>query len=323
MNHRVDGSQAYKAPQSGSLVAIGNFDGVHRGHIRVLSELRAEAAARGLAPVVLTFDPHPAAVLGRKAPDVLTPLSRKIELLAQAAPDLSVVVEPFTLELAGRSPAEFAAGLLSEALRARLAIVGNNFRFGKGRAGDLNTLAQLGREYGFEARALSLLGDAEGAYSSSRVRAHVQRGELDQAWEILGRPHALSGTVVAGDRRGRSIGFPTANLDAVVELLPPHGVYACVVDRVDEGPQALAYGVANIGVRPTVGAGFSVEVHLLDFAGDLYAGQLRVHLLKGLRGEQKFGDLDALKAQIAVDAALARAVAEAACPESPKNRGFF
>jgi riboflavin kinase/FMN adenylyltransferase len=184
-------------------------------------------------------------------------------------------------------------------------------------------LVELGKEYGFEARALPLMGDAAGAFSSSRVRVLVQNAELSAAWKILGRPHALTGTVVAGDKRGRSIGFPTANLDGVVELLPPHGVYVCVVDAVGAATNALAHGVANIGVRPTVGAGFSVEVHLLDFAGDLYGKQLRVHLLERLRGEQKFADVAALTAQIALDADAARSAAAAAYPEPPKSGGFF
>ncbi len=323
MNHRVDGSKSFSAPAAGTLVAIGNFDGVHQGHVRVLTEARAEAEARGLAPLVLTFDPHPAAVLGKKAPDVLTPLARKIDLLVRAAQGLEVVVEPFTLELSRLSPDLFADQLLHRALGARLAIVGRNFRFGQGRAGDLDTLVQLGKQYGFEARALDLLGDGAGAFSSSRVREQVRAGAMDAASQILGRPHALTGQVVKGDARGRSIGFPTANLDGVHELLPPHGVYACCVDSVGEAPRALAHGVANVGVRPTVRGGFSVEAHLLDYEGDLYGQTLRVHLLARLRGEQKFAGLEELKAQIARDAAAAAKVAAESCPLPASGGAFF
>ena len=323
MNHRVDGSKSFSAPAAGTLVAIGNFDGVHRGHVRVLTEVRAAAQARGLAPLVLTFDPHPAAVLGKKAPDVLTPLARKIDLLVAAAPGLEVVVEPFTLELSRLSPAQFADQLLHRALGARLTIVGRNFRFGQGRAGGLDTLVELGKQYGFEARALDLLGDDAGAFSSSRVREQVRAGDLEAASVVLGRPHALTGQVVRGDARGRSIGFPTANLDGVAELLPPHGVYACCVDRVGETSRALAHGVANVGVRPTVSGGFSVEVHLLDYEGDLYAQTLRVHLLARLRGEQKFAGLQELKAQIARDAAEAAKVAAGSCPLPASGGAFF
>ena len=189
---------------------IGNFDGVHLGHRAVLDTCNAEAQALGLASLALTFDPHPSVVLGRGALPVLTPLARKLELLGRACPGLTVVVEPFTRELAGLSPAAFAERMLHEALGARIVVVGKNFRFGLGRAGDLGTLEELGRALGFEARAETLRGDREGVYSSSRIRAALAAGDLVTAERLLGRPHALSGTVVRGAGRGRTIGVPTA-----------------------------------------------------------------------------------------------------------------
>jgi riboflavin kinase/FMN adenylyltransferase len=291
------------------LVVIGNFDGVHLGHRAVLEASSAEAQALGLMTVALTFDPHPSAVLGRGALPVLTPLARKLELLGRACPGLTVVVEPFTQELARLPPTEFVERKLSLALKARIVVVGKNFRFGVRRSGDLGTLEELGRRLGFEARAEPLRGDQDGPYSSSRIRAALSAGDLATTERLLGRPHALSGKVTRGAGRGRTIGVPTANLEGVPEALPPYGVYACVVDRLTpEGGRVLARGVLNVGERPTVGAGFSVEVHLFDFDGDLYGQELRVHLCARLRDERRFDGLDALKAQIERDMASARAV---------------
>ncbi len=309
-------AQTLKAEQPGrhSLVVVGNFDGVHRGHRAVIEAALSEARAGGLLPLVLTFDPHPAVVLGRSVRPPLTVLERKIDLIERIGADLRVVVEPFTLELSRLDPGQFAREFLVDLLCAKVVIVGENFRFGHQRAGDLSTLVTLGQELGFAARSSSLSGDAQGPYSSTRVRAALAAGDLPSVYGVLGRPHSLSGQVVHGAQRGRTIGVPTANLDGVGEALPPYGVYAVLVDRVNEGgvSVALGVGVANIGLRPTVSAGFSVEAHLLDFAGDLYGATLRVHLIEHLREERKFSGLDELKAQIQSDIQQARkALAEA------------
>ncbi len=312
---RVDGSSAFAAPPGGSLVVIGNFDGVHLGHRAVLETSSREARAHGLTTVALTFEPHPAVVLGRGAEPTLTTLERKIELLGRVCPELTVVVEPFTRELAALSPADFAERLLVRALSARVVVVGKNFRFGSGRAGDLETLEALGRKLGFEARAEPLHGDAHGPYSSSRIREAVAAGDLATVETLLGRPHALTGNVVRGAGRGRTIGVPTANLDGVAEALPPYGVYACVVDRLEPGEaRALAKAVINVGERPTVGAGFSVEAHLFDFDGDLYGARLRLHLCARLREERRFSGLDELRAQIGRDMADAKDALAARTP---------
>ena len=294
------------------IVAIGNFDGVHRGHQAVLADASRDAEARGLIACALTFTPHPAEALGRKAPPKLTTLTRKIELFRRVAPTVEPVVERFDRAFSEQTPAEFAERVLARRLDARVVVVGHNFRFGHGRAGDFALLSRLGETLGFETRSQTLLGDANGPWSSTRVREALARGALDEANAMLGRPHMVSGTVIQGDQRGRTIGFPTCNLGGVEEALPAFGVYAVLVDREDEGgrARALARGVANIGVRPTVREGAprpSVEVHLFDFDADLYGARLRVHVVDRLRPEQKFAGIEALKAQIARDADDARA----------------
>jgi riboflavin kinase / FMN adenylyltransferase len=309
-SRRVLAARTLGARPGTTLVAVGNFDGVHRGHQAVIGAAARDAQSLGLEPLVLTFDPHPSQVLGRARLPTLTTLERKAELIVRIDERLRLVVEPFTLELAAKTPEEFARELLAEALGARIVIVGENFRFGNRRAGDLRMLQELGKQLGFEARAHPLSGDESGSFSSSRVREALAAGSLDEVERILGRPHALSGRVVRGDGRGRTIGVPTANLDGVAEALPPHGVYACVVDELAEGgPTALAAGVTNIGVRPTVEAGFSVETHLFDVDRDLYEKRLRLHLLQRLREERRFSGLDELKVQIARDVVQAREVA--------------
>lgn len=290
-----------------TVVMIGNFDGVHRGHQAVLRQGRVIADARGLSSLVLTFDPHPNEVLGRGAPPRLATLGRRVELLARHGAD-EVVVEPFTQELANKSPEQFAEDLLVSRLGARAVVVGRNFRFGKGRAGDLATLQKLGEKLGFEAMAADVAGDSGGPFSSTRVREAIAAGDLAEATKVLGRPHAISGLVAHGDKIGRTIGFPTANIGAVYEILPPNGVYAVAVDTIEGAPKALGLGVLNIGTRPTVGGTtLRVEVHLLDLEQDLYGMHLRVHLHQRLRGEQKFSDVGLLRAQIAEDVRNARA----------------
>src|SRR5215471_12683302 len=306
---------------AGTLCAIGNFDGVHRGHVELLRRAGRDAEQIGLRALAVTFDPPPAVVLGRKTPAALTPLPRKIELIESAVPAIRVKVLTFDRSLSELTPREFAERVLVGDLGARKVLVGQNFRFGKGRSGDLSVLVELGEALGFSAAAMDILGDDRGPWSSTRVRQSIAAGDWADVETVLGRPHALTGDVVRGDQRGRLIGFPTANLGGVEEVLPPHGVYAVLADRLDRPEQARAFarGVANVGVRPTVGAGPSVEVHLLDFdpdpaGGELYGARLRIHLLKFLRAEQKFANLDALKEQIARDADAARVLLAAKNP---------
>jgi riboflavin kinase/FMN adenylyltransferase len=313
---------------------IGNLDGVHRGHQAVLRGAAEDADKLGLDLLVLTFHPHPAKVLRGAEPAILTTLPRKIELIERAFPKAKVAVETFDRAWAAQSPEAFAENILASKYRARVVVVGKNFRFGKDRAGDLDALTRLGGALGFEARSHPMEGDALGSWSSSRVRDAIARGDVEDAARMLGRPHMLSGSVVEGDKRGRTIGFPTCNMGGVEQALPAFGVFAVLVDRVERASgadgaapgarpaaaraTAFARGVANIGVRPTVkegGARPSVEVHLFDVDEDLYGQELRVHLAARIREERRFSGIDELKAQIAKDAALAREKLEGAAPD--------
>ena len=310
------------------LVAIGNFDGVHRGHRAVLGEAADLARTHGLQPAVLTFAPHPAEVLGRKAPPLLTPLERKKRLCERTMPGGDIIVVPFDRAFAAQNPREFAQNVLVK-LNARVVMVGKNFRFGANRAGDFDELSRIGKELGFETRSHALVGDDTGPWSSSRVRNEIARGHLDEARNMLGRWHAVSGTVVHGDKRGRTIGFPTANIIDMPEALPPFGVMAVVVDKLENSDEKhnvmLGRGVANLGLRPTVDSSATVprlEVNLFDFQGDLYGARLRVHLVRHLRPEKRFAGIDMLRAQIAEDAAHARAVLEDVRPD-PNAHGAW
>ncbi|MFI5300731.1 MAG: bifunctional riboflavin kinase/FAD synthetase [Polyangiales bacterium] len=322
-----------RAPRldEGRVVVVGNFDGVHRGHVRLLSlatELATSIAnsaatstgARAPKVTALTFDPHPSVHFSRPAPALLTRIERRAELLTRHGAD-SVVVQPFDGAFAALTADAFVREVLVERLCVRGIVVGHDFRFGAGRAGDLEMLAKAGAGAGFAVRELEAMSDSVDVFSSTRARAAIVRGDLDDAAAVLGRPHAIEGVVVHGARRGRTIGFPTANLDAIRELLPRNGVYAIVVDLVrdDRSSRPLARGVANVGIRPTIGgdARTTVEAHLFDLDErdrDLYGAQLRVHFVARLRDEQKFASFEALKAQIAADAIVARAALVAAKP---------
>lgn len=324
--------EARNVPQAdagGRVLVIGNFDGVHRGHQTVLARAAARVqalAARGPRPelAVLTFEPHPAAVLGASAPARLTRLSRKVELLGRHGVEL-VVAQRFDPRFAGLGPEQFVDEVLVQSLGARVVTIGWDFRFGARRAGDIPMLQTLAAARGFEVEVQEVVADDKGPMSSTRVREALARGDLDEARLVLGRPHAIEGVVVSGDKRGRTIGFPTANVADVEEALPAFGVYAVVCDAAEGCTRAgagcstelsaLARGVANVGLRPTVSGGGghpSIEVHLFDLPEDrrdLYGDTLRVHFVARLREERRFPGLDALKAQIAEDAARARELA--------------
>jgi riboflavin kinase / FMN adenylyltransferase len=262
------------------VAAIGSFDGVHRGHRRVLETARAA----GEPVTVVTFWPHPRLVLGNRV-ELLSTLERRIELLEAAGVDEVLVVE-FTPELAGREPAEFAESLLRQ-IGANVIVVGETFRFGRGAAGDAALLERLG----FDVRTVPTL---EGV-SSTAVRALLREGDVVAAARLLGRPAELEGTVVLGDQRGGTLGYPTANLSVPAELLvPAYGIYA---------GSALGHRAAtSIGVNPHYGGGERrIEPHLLDFEGDLYGRRLVVELWQRLRDEQAFSSEDDLVAQIAHD----------------------
>ncbi len=300
----VSGSVAWTPPAVGSVVAIGNFDGVHVGHREILRRLRAHADARGAPAVAYTFDPAPTAVVApsRHQPRILT-LPDRVRYLGDAGVDV-VVVEPFTRAFAGHPARWFVDEVLVRRLGAQVAVVGYDFRFGVDRAGDAAFLRSVHPSIAVD-EVGAILFEGEPA-SSSRIRKLVAAGEVAAAARLLGRPHRLRGTVVAGDQRGRTIGFPTANLDNEVELLPMDGVYA-VRAAVDGG--ALVDGVMNIGMRPTFGGLVRrIEVHLFDTSGDLYGHELTVDVVARVRAELRFDGVEALVAQIRVDVAAARAV---------------
>lgn len=290
-------------PPAESVVTIGNFDGVHRGHRVLLRRTTDGGAHHGVRTVAVTFDPHPAAVLrpGSEPPS-LQRTEDRIAALAATGVDL-VVVLPFTRTLSQLEPGEFVAQVLHDRLRAVRVIVGTNFRFGRRAAGDVVTLVEEGERHGFVTEAVTLL-DLDGiAISSSAIRDRLAAGDLDWPTRALGRPHVVHGTVVEGDGRGRTIGVPTANLVATPGVLVPgDGVYAghATVDGVRHDC------VVNVGARPTFAAGRSVEAHLLDADLDLYGRELAVDFVHRLRGEQRFDGPEALVAQIRSDIAVAR-----------------
>lgn len=288
------------ASRRARVLCIGNFDGVHRGHERLLRDALDLAKTAGMPLGVLTFDPHPALALGRTPPPTLTTLPHKAELLVGLGVD-EVLVQKFDDAFAALAPEQFVH-LLVDKLGAHTVMVGENFRFGRARAGDLALMRKLGDELSFAVKKFEMIGDASGPYSSTRVRTALAAGDIATANDVLGRAHSFEGTIALGAQRGRTLGFPTANLDDVAEMVPARGVYAV---RVGERG-----GVMNVGVRPTVGDSDrpSREVHIFDFEGDIYGKKLRVEVIARIRDEKKFGSLDELRAQIASDAERASEV---------------
>lgn len=307
--HLIDEHSPAPQPAAPSVLVIGNFDGVHRGHASVLREAVGIAKDRALAPSVLTFDPHPAAVVGLGAPALLTTLERRAQLMGDLGVS-HVWARRFDADFAAWSAERFVRDSVASSLAARVVVVGQNFRFGARRGGGLSELHRLGEQLGFEVRVHATASDARGPYSSTRAREAIGLGDLDEATHVLGRAHELSGIVAKGDQRGRTIGFPTANLEDVAEMLPSDGVYATRVEQLDDAGVARPLGtggVTNIGMRPTVdGSRRTIETFVFDFTGDLYGARLRLHLVARLRGEKRFAGLPELRAQIAVDAAAAR-----------------
>ncbi|MBI5515382.1 MAG: bifunctional riboflavin kinase/FAD synthetase [Deltaproteobacteria bacterium] len=289
-------------------LAIGNFDGVHRGHRYLLERVVERARALGGSSVALTFEPHPSRVLApERASARLVSLDRKIELLAETGLDVTVA-QRFDEPFSRLDPRAFVQGVVL-ALGARAVFVGADFRFGHHRAGDASGLKALGAELGFEVHALDAVEDRGQAISSSRVRAALRQGDLEEASRLLGRLPDLDGLVVHGDHRASGLGFPTANLRTPTEALPGDGVYAVEVQLRGESPRWWP-AVANLGVRPTFNAGRSVEVHLLGAPGDLYGRTLRVRFVARLRDEKRFEGPEALRAQLAQDVTRARELLE-------------
>jgi len=292
-----------KAPRYPSPVAtIGVFDGVHRGHLKVLSETVRWAREIDGTALVITFDRHPQRVLGGASPDSITSLEHKLHLIARADIDLCVVLH-FDREMAEMPPERFVREILVESLAVTGAVLGFNARFGRGAAGDEQLLRLMGRRHGFEVRTVGpLLIDGE-PVSSTRIRSHIEAGELHAAARLLGRPFTLRGTVVHGAKRGAGLGFPTANLNLHHEATPPRGVYICRV-LTDGGRY---WGLVNIGMRPTFERGEAartkhIEVYLDDYSGGpLYGETLEVEPVKFLREQTCFASPEALARQLEKD----------------------
>ena len=285
-----------------SVVTIGNFDGVHRGH----QELVRRACAHDMPSVGVFFDPHPTAFLAPdRAPALLTEPTRRAELLRAYGLD-RVDVRTFDEAFALQAPDAFVRTVLVDAHAAAHVIVGRDFRFGRDRAGDTDALRRLGREHDFEVEEVAPVLHEGSVVSSTRVRECVESGDVVEASALLGRFHETEGVVVRGDQRGRTIGFPTANLQ-ISGIVPADGVYA-VVCRVLDSETSRVYGVANVGVRPTFRAGRSVEAFLFDFDRDIYGETLRVGWVQRLRGEVRFDGVEALVAQLNDDVAQAKSI---------------
>jgi riboflavin kinase/FMN adenylyltransferase len=286
------------------VLALGNFDGVHRGHRKILERVQRGAGEHGATSVVMTFDPHPPRIVRPdKAPSLLMTKAQKLEALSAAGLQGAAIVR-FTPELSHWDPEMFVRTVLVEWLHVSEVWVGANFLFGHDRAGNFSMLRTLGARYGFKAEKIDPVRYKDFVVSSTRIRRLVGEGRVDEAGALLGHQYFIDGTVMHGDHRGRTIGFPTANLCTENELLPPHGVYATTTRIAG----VVHPSVTNVGTRPTVDQSGRtvVETHIFNVDRDLYGTSIRVGFVQRLRDERAFESLDALTAQIAADSARAR-----------------
>jgi riboflavin kinase/FMN adenylyltransferase len=286
------------------VLALGNFDGLHRGHRKILDRVHRVADERGATSVVMTFDPHPPRVVRPdKAPPLLMTKAQKLEGLAEAGVHGAAIVR-FTTQLSCWDPEMFVRTVLADWLRVSEVWVGANFLFGHDRAGNFSMLRTLGGRYSFKAEKIDPVRYKDFVVSSTRVRRLVAEGRVDEAGALLGHQYFIDGIVVHGDHRGRTIGFPTANLCTENELLPPHGVYATTT-RVGH---VVLPSVTNVGVRPTVDASGRtlVETHIFNLDRDLYGSSIRVGFVQRRRDERAFESIDLLRAQIDADCRRAR-----------------
>ncbi len=281
------------------VLGLGNFDGLHRGHLKIVERVKRGAVEHGGTPMAMTFDPHPPRVVRPdKAPPLLMTKAQRLEALQRNGIRCVAVVR-FTPELSRWDPEAFVRSVLVDWIRVSEVWVGANFLFGRDRSGNFSLLRALGQRYGFRAEKIDPVRYKEFVVSSTRVRRLVSEGRIDEAGALLGHSYYLDGVVVEGRRKGREIGFPTANLQTANELIPPDGVYATTV-TVDGVVHAA---ITNIGLRPTFGDSTvrTIETHLLRFTGDLYGRPVRLAFVQRLRDERHFDDVDALRAQIEAD----------------------
>jgi riboflavin kinase/FMN adenylyltransferase len=281
------------------VLALGNFDGLHRGHLKIVERVRRGAAEHGGTPMAMTFDPHPPRVVRPdKAPPLLMTLPQRLDALERAGMRAVAVVR-FTRELSQWEPETFVRTVLVDWLHVSEVWVGANFLFGHDRSGNFSLLRTLGQRYGFRAEKIDPVRYKEFVVSSTRIRRLVAEGRVDEAGALLGHSYALAGTIVEGRRRGRELGFPTANLRTDNELIPPHGVYATTL-TVDGIVHAA---ITNVGVNPTFGddGATTIETHVLYYNRDLYGQRVQLGFVQRLRDERRFDDVDALRAQIEAD----------------------
>lgn len=290
-----------------SIMALGNFDGVHRGHQAILKHCVDMAQADGLSPAVMTFEPHPRAYFSQnKSPVSIYTLRQKLTCLERAGIELVFLLR-FNARLAGMPASEFIEAILHRSLGVSHVMTGYNFAFGKGRSGNTQFLAQEAARLGFGFTALPAVTESDTVISTSAIRAALAAGDMRQASHMLGHAYHMEGRVVEGERRGRAIGFPTANIRVSHLYTPRYGVYAV---RAHLGNLTF-HGVANLGIKPTFAhAEPLLEVHLFDCSSMLYGKRLRVELLHFIRPEQAFTDIEALKIQIAQDARQAKTLLE-------------
>lgn len=308
MRHIFHDLRALPPAARGTILALGNFDGVHKGHQAVLASARARAEELGVPVGALTFEPHPRTHFAPHQPPFrLTSPETKARLLRQYGADY-VFALPFG-DIAPLSAQDFVLDILVSRLQAVEVLVGADFRFGKGRAGDIAVLGYMGVMEGVDVTIVPPEKEGGEVVSSSRIRALLEDGRPDSAADLLGHVWQIEGIVQEGDQRGRTIGFPTANLPLTGYMTPKLGVYAVAVEVCGGRYKGRYEGVANIGRKPTFGEhDAGLEVHLLDFQGDLYGARLVVSLLDFIRPEQAFSGIDALKAQIAADVDRARSL---------------
>jgi FMN adenylyltransferase (EC 2.7.7.2)/riboflavin kinase (EC 2.7.1.26) len=302
----IRGIHNIRPKHRGCVLTIGNFDGVHLGHQAVLAQVKAQALARGVPATVMTFEPQPQELFQPdKAPARLTNFREKHMALREQGIDRHIVIE-FNRKFSNLPAREFIERVLVEMLGVQFLVVGDDFRFGHGREGDFAMLQRAGAELGFEVVDTQSYRQQQQRVSSTAIRQCLSDGDFTQAAAMLGRPYAFEGRVVHGEKKGRTIGFPTANIQLKRLHSPLQGVFAVQV-QCNDGK--MHGGVANIGRRPTLnGERVQLEVHLFDFSGDLYGQQLRVMPTHFIRAEQKFADFAQLQQQIAHDAEKARTI---------------
>ncbi|MEC7640851.1 MAG: bifunctional riboflavin kinase/FAD synthetase [Nitrospinota bacterium] len=299
----ISGSQNIVRPLPYPIITIGNFDGVHLGHQSIFRQVVERARKKSGTSVVFTFEPHPVKVLAPgKSPHLLTSFQRKAKLIAECEID-HVVYEEFNRQLAGMTAEDFVITLLVDRLHAREIMVGSGFVFGRGRAGTVSTLSRMGKKLGFTVHTIKPVEARGEVVSSSRIRALLEAGKVEEAAELLGRPYSLSGTVIAGHQMGKDIGIPTANIEHDPALAPPRGVYAVRV--FFEGMEH--HGVVNVGFNPTFNRDrLSVEVHIFNFNQKTYGKEIQINFIRHIRNEMRFPSADALVQQIKGDIQAAK-----------------